>query len=135
MIRSLSLEKWGNGEATEEIRLWDLGWFLRSRTGRIQTGAVRGTGPRVKQACTFPVCITSLSSEGLCKAPLLAQAAAILSPFVRENKRGTGTSAPTAGAETRALGAQSGDGPGLGLWGRGPALSGGGRAAPALHWG
>lgn len=84
MVRSPSLEEWGNGEATEDIRLWDLGWFLRSRTGRIQTGAVRGTGPRVKQACTFPVCITSLPSEGLGKAPLPAQAAGVLSPSVRE---------------------------------------------------
>lgn len=114
MVRSPSLEKFGKGEATEEIKLWELGWFLRSRTGRIQTGAVRGTGPRVEQACTFPVCITSLPSEGLGKAPLPAQAVGTLSPSVRENNTGTGPSAPTAEAETPARRAQCGDGPGLG---------------------
>lgn len=74
--QELQLRKMGKGGSN---RSWELGWFLRSRTGRIQTGAVIGTGRRVKQACTFPVCITSLPSEGLGKASLPAQAVGTLS--------------------------------------------------------
>lgn len=124
--QELQLRKMWKGGSNRSL---ELGWFLRSRTGRIQTGAVIGTGRRVKQACTFPVCITSLPSEGLGKASLPAQAVGTLSSSVRENNTGTGPSAPTAEAETPARGAQCGHG-------RGPALPAGGRGASALlHWG
>lgn len=136
MGRSPSLVPWEVGKQQRTSKSKELGWILRSGTGGIQSGAVRRAGLRVKQACTSPVCITPLPSEGLGKAPPDCPGCGDTQPLRgKKMVRSLTPSTPRLRLQRRGLGVGMGQDRGCVRARSCSPLPGGGQGAPALqHW-
>lgn len=133
MGRSPSLVPWEGGKQQRTSKSW--AGILGSGTGGIQSGAIRRAGLRVKQACTSPVCITSLPSEGLGKASPASPGCGDPQPLSQREEDGEKPDPINSQAETPAPGPPVGqDRECVGTRSCSP-LPGGGQGAPALqHW-